>query len=85
MTEATFLPLTTSLAGKVALITGGGVRIGRAIALALAQRGANIAFTHLSCEECAQTADEIADWASRRWRLPSMCASLARPPASSSR
>ena len=50
MTEANFLPLTTSLAGKVALITGGGVRVGRAIALALAQRGVNIAFTHLSCE-----------------------------------
>ena len=60
MTEATLLPMTTSLAGKVALITGGGVRVGRAIALALAQRGANIAFTHLSCEEGAQTADEIA-------------------------
>jgi NAD(P)-dependent dehydrogenase (short-subunit alcohol dehydrogenase family) len=54
------LPMTTSLAGKVALITGGGVRVGRAIGLALAQRGANVAFTHLSCEECAQTADEIA-------------------------
>ena len=54
------VPMTTSLAGKVALVTGGGVRVGRAIALALAQRGANIAFTHLACEECAPTADEIA-------------------------
>ena len=60
MNSSELFPLTTSLAGKVALITGGGVRVGRAIALALAQRGANIAFTHLTCEECVQTADEIA-------------------------
>jgi NAD(P)-dependent dehydrogenase (short-subunit alcohol dehydrogenase family) len=60
MTEPTLLPLTTSLAGRVALITGGGVRVGRAIALALAQRGASVAFTHLDCEECSHTAVEIA-------------------------
>ena len=60
MNPPELFPLTTSLAGKAALVTGGGVRVGRAIALALAQRGVNIAFTHLSCEECAQTADEIA-------------------------
>jgi NAD(P)-dependent dehydrogenase (short-subunit alcohol dehydrogenase family) len=54
------LPMTTSLAGKVALVTGGGVRVGRSICLALAQRGAGIAFTHLDCEECHATADEIA-------------------------
>jgi 3-oxoacyl-[acyl-carrier protein] reductase/pteridine reductase len=51
---------TTSLAGKVALVTGGGVRVGRSICLALAQRGAAVAFTHLDCEECHSTADEIA-------------------------
>jgi NAD(P)-dependent dehydrogenase (short-subunit alcohol dehydrogenase family) len=60
MNQSELLPMTASLTGKVALITGGGVRVGRAIGLALAGRGANVAFTHLSCEECAQTADEIA-------------------------
>jgi len=60
MNQPSLLPLTTSLAGKVALITGGGVRVGRAIGLALAGRGANVAFTHLSCEECSRTAGEIA-------------------------
>ena len=60
MNQPELLPLTTSLAGKVALITGGGVRVGRAIGMALAGRGANVAFTHLSCEECSRTADEIA-------------------------
>ncbi len=54
------IPMTTSLAGKVALVTGGGVRVGRAICLALAQRGAAIVYTHLDCEECEATADEIA-------------------------
>lgn len=54
------LPTTVSLAGKVALVTGGGVRVGRAICLALAQRGAAVVYTHLDCEECHATTDEIA-------------------------
>jgi NAD(P)-dependent dehydrogenase (short-subunit alcohol dehydrogenase family) len=52
--------MTTSLRGQVALVTGGGVRVGRTIALALAQRGASVAFTHLAGEECSRTVDEIA-------------------------
>lgn len=55
-----FLPMHVSLSGKVALVTGGGLRVGRAISLALAQRGAAVAFTRLSCEECEATRDEIA-------------------------
>ena len=36
---------------KVVLITGAATRVGRVIALTLAQRGANIAFTYLSDDE----------------------------------
>ncbi len=42
------------LAGKVALITGATRGIGRAIALAYAAEGANVAFTYLSSEAAAQ-------------------------------
>ena len=41
------------LAGKVALITGATRGIGRAIALAYAAEGANVAFTYLSSEAAA--------------------------------
>lgn len=49
------------IAGKVALVTGGGVRVGRAIALALAERGADVAITyHTSAAGAAATAEAIA-------------------------
>jgi NAD(P)-dependent dehydrogenase (short-subunit alcohol dehydrogenase family) len=48
------------LSGKSALVTGGARRIGRAIALALARAGADVAITYLTSEaEAAQTAGEI--------------------------
>lgn len=53
-------PLTTSLEGKVALVTGGAIRVGRAICRALAGRGASIAFTHLPGEPAAAATAEIA-------------------------
>lgn len=53
-------PLTTSLAGKVALVTGGAIRVGRAICRALAGRGASIAFTHLPGEPAEEAIAEIA-------------------------
>lgn len=48
------------LKGKSALVTGGARRIGREIALALAQAGADVAITYrTSALEAAQTAGEI--------------------------
>lgn len=48
------------LAGKSALVTGGARRIGRHIALALAQAGANVAITYrTSCEDAAQTLKDL--------------------------
>jgi NAD(P)-dependent dehydrogenase (short-subunit alcohol dehydrogenase family) len=45
---------TTSLAGKVALVTGGNRNIGRETALALASRGANVIITYREQSESAQ-------------------------------
>lgn len=48
------------LTGKVALVTGGAVRVGKAIALALARAGADIAFSYNSSADAAVgTAGEI--------------------------
>ena len=48
------------LRGKVALVTGGAVRVGRAIALALADAGADIVINyHSSADAAVKTAGEI--------------------------
>jgi NAD(P)-dependent dehydrogenase (short-subunit alcohol dehydrogenase family) len=50
-----------SLAGKTALVTGGARRIGRAIALALAHAGADVAITYRESEaEAKTTVDDLA-------------------------
>ncbi len=47
------------LAGKVAVVTGGGSGIGRGIALCLAQEGANIAIPDLQEANAQSVADEV--------------------------
>jgi len=47
------------LQGRVALVTGGAIRVGRAIALELAGRGAHVAITYRSSEREATEAVEL--------------------------
>ncbi|MGB0079951.1 MAG: SDR family oxidoreductase [Terracidiphilus sp.] len=58
--------LTEPLAGKNVFVTGGARRIGRAIALTLAQAGADVAVSYRTAHaEAAQTAAEIAAFSRR--------------------
>ena len=59
------------LQGKVAVVTGGLRGIGHAIAVALAQEGADLLIAGLSMDRAAQTEQEIRTlgdgvWSSRR-------------------
>lgn len=55
-----------SLAGKVALVTGGAKNLGRDIAVALAEAGADVVITSRKLEDAQQTADTIAKTTGRR-------------------
>jgi 3-oxoacyl-[acyl-carrier protein] reductase len=55
-----------SLSGKVALVTGASQGIGRACAVALAQRGATVALCARNGDKLAEVADEINSAMSRR-------------------
>ncbi len=48
-----------SLAGKVAVVTGGSTGIGRASVVALAEAGADVAFTYLASPEAAEETLEL--------------------------
>ena len=59
---------TFRLNGKTALITGGARGLGRTMAMAMAEAGADIALAGRSRESCEATAREIADATGRTVR-----------------
>jgi pteridine reductase len=69
--------MTPPLAGKAALVTGGGVRVGRAISLALAAAGADVAIHYRRSRSEAESAAEAIREAGRRAEV--VAGDLARP------
>ncbi len=77
ITEPRIDAATVRLDGQVALVTGAGRGIGKAIALALSRAGAAVAVCARSADEVAVVAREIADHAGRA--LAVRCDVLHRP------
>ena len=59
------------LAGRVAVVTGGTTGLGKAIALGLAEAGADVAATSRRQEQVSRVADEIESMGRRALRVPS--------------
>ena len=52
--------LLMNIAGKIALVTGGAHRVGKAITMMLASQGAHVVVNyHTSAEAAAQTVQEV--------------------------
>jgi NAD(P)-dependent dehydrogenase (short-subunit alcohol dehydrogenase family) len=65
------MPITVSLEGKVAIVTGGGRGIGRAIAQRLAEAGADVVIASRKLAALEEAAHELADAGGRV--LPRAC------------
>jgi NAD(P)-dependent dehydrogenase (short-subunit alcohol dehydrogenase family) len=55
------------LSGKVAVVTGGAMGIGRGIALCMAKEGADVAIADLQVEAAAKVAEEAKTLGGRPW------------------
>jgi NAD(P)-dependent dehydrogenase (short-subunit alcohol dehydrogenase family) len=56
------------LEGKIAVVTGGGTGLGRAVVLALAERGADVAFSfHASARGAEEAAAAVRTLGRRVW------------------
>src|SRR5262245_2333398 len=65
------MPPVNELAEKTVLVTGGARRLGKAIALAAADAGAQVAFTYLSSvSQARHTAEEIATRGGKSLMVP---------------
>src|SRR5437588_2561930 len=67
------MPMSVALplAGKVAIVTGGGRGIGKAIARRLAEAGANVAIASRKLEKLQETAKEFASFSGKT--IPVAC------------